>query len=89
MKKIVLATAIAALFAVSPAFAAGKLKCNTSAMKSVDSMVHDAMGDKKMKKMAEMAMHESEMAGKAKKAGDKKGCAMHLNMAQEDLMAHQ
>ena len=47
-----------------------------------------AMKDPKMKKMEAMAMHENEMAASLKKKGDIKGCAMHLNMAQESLMNH-
>ncbi len=86
--KYVLAASIAALFAVSPAFAADKLKCNTSSMKKVEMMIKEAMADPKMKKQEEMAMKENEMAGKLKKKGDVKGCAMHLNMAQEELMSH-
>jgi outer membrane lipoprotein-sorting protein len=88
MMKFAIAAAVAAMFVVSPAFAAGKLKCNAASMKKLDGMVHDMMADPKMKKQAEMAMAESEMAGKLKKKGDIKGCAMHLNMGQEDLMAH-
>jgi hypothetical protein len=86
--KFVIATAVIALFAVAPAQAAGKLKCNSSSMHKVEMMIKDAMADPKMKKMEAMAMHENEMAGSLKKKGDTKGCAMHLNMAQESLMKH-
>jgi hypothetical protein len=86
--KYVIATAVVALFAIAPAQAAGKLKCNGSSMKKVEMMIHEAMADPKMKKMEAMAMHENEMAASLKKKGDKKGCAMHLNMAQESLMKH-
>jgi hypothetical protein len=88
MMKYAIAAAVTGMLVASPAFAAGKLKCNEVSMKKVDGMVHEMMADPKMKKQAEMAMGESEMAMKAKKSGDKKGCAMHLNMAQEDLMSH-
>ena len=52
-----------------------------------------ALYDKKhafteMKKMEMMAMEENKMASAAKKKHDMKGCAMHLNMAQESLMTH-
>jgi hypothetical protein len=87
MKYVVAATVIA-LFAIAPAQAAGKLKCNATSMHKVEMMIHDAMSDPKMKKMEAMAMHENEMAGSLKKKGDVKGCAMHLNMAQESLMKH-
>jgi hypothetical protein len=88
MIKYAVAATFAGLLALSPAMAAGKLKCNEASMKKLDGMVKEAMADPKMKKQEEMAMGESEMAMKAKKAGDKKGCAMHLNMAQEELMKH-
>ncbi len=88
MLKFAVAASVAAMFVLSPAFAAGKLKCNTASMKKLDGMVHEMMSDVKMKKMAVMAMHESEMAATLKKKGDYKGCAMHLNMGQEDLMSH-
>jgi hypothetical protein len=88
MKTLAITASLIALFAATPAFAAGKLSCNTSSMKKVEAMIHDAMSDPKMKKQEEMAMHESEMAAELKKKGDKKGCAMHLNMAQEELMSH-
>ncbi len=86
--KYVTATAVIALFAIAPAQAAGKLKCNSNSMHKVEMMIKDAMADPKMKKMEAMAMHENEMAGALKKKGDTKGCAMHLNMAQESLMKH-
>jgi hypothetical protein len=88
MLKFAIAASVAAMFVVSPAFAAGKLKCNGASMKKLDGMINDMMADPKMEKQAKMAMAESEMAGKLKKKGDLKGCAMHLNMGQEDLMAH-
>lgn len=88
MLKIVIAASVVALFSVSPALAASKLKCNTSSMKKVDAMIGEAMKDPAMKKQETMAMEEVKMADKFKKAGDKKGCAMHLNMAQESLMKH-
>ncbi len=84
--KLVIATAVSALFAIAPAQAAGKLKCNTNSMHKVEMMIGDAMKHPEMKKQEEMAMHENEMAGKLKKKGDLKGCAMHLNMAQDELM---
>ena len=88
MLKYLAAAALVATFAIAPASAAGKLKCNTSSMKKVDAMIGEAMKDPAMKKQETMAMEEVKMAGKFKKAGDKKGCAMHLNMAQESLMTH-
>jgi hypothetical protein len=88
MMKYAIAAAVAGVMITSPAFAASKLKCNQASMKKVDGMIHEMMADTKMKKQTEMAMGESEMAMKAKKAHDMKGCAMHLNMAQDDLMSH-
>jgi hypothetical protein len=84
--KLVIATAVIALFAIAPAQAAGKLKCNSSSMKKVEMMIKDSMAHPEMKKQEMAAMEENEMAGKLKKKGDVKGCAMHLNMAQESLM---
>jgi hypothetical protein len=86
--KLILAAAAVALISIAPAQAAGKLKCNSSSMKKVDMMINEAMADPKMKKMEAMAMKENEMAATLKKKGDVKGCAMHLNMAQESLMKH-
>jgi hypothetical protein len=86
--KYILSATVIALFAVAPAQAAGKLRCNHAAMKKVEMMIHEAMADPKMKKMEEMAMHESEMAMKLKQKGDIQGCRDHLNMAQESLMTH-
>ena len=86
--KYLVASAFIALLAVTPAQAAGKLKCNMNSMHKVEMMIKEAMADPKMKKMEEAAMHESEMATKLKKKGDVKGCAKHLNMAQESLMTH-
>jgi hypothetical protein len=88
MTKYLIAASVAAMFVVSPAFAAGKLRCNKAAMHGVEMMIKDAMAHPEMKKQEEMAMKESEMAMKAKEAGDIKGCRMHLNMAQESLMKH-
>ena len=88
MLKYLAAATLVAAFAVSPALAAGKLKCNSSSMKKVEMMIGEAMKDPKMHKQEMMAMEESKMADKLKKKGDKKGCAMHLNMAQESLMKH-
>jgi hypothetical protein len=84
--KFVIATAVIALFAIAPAQAAGKLKCNGSSMHKVEMMIKDSMAHPEMKKQEEMAMKENEMAATLKKKGDTKGCAMHLNMAQESLM---
>jgi hypothetical protein len=86
--KLILAAAAIALISFGPAQAAGRLKCNSSSMKKVDTMINQAMADPKMKKMEAVAMKESEMAASLKKKGDTKGCAMHLNMAQESLMKH-
>ncbi len=87
MKYVVAATVIA-LFAIAPAQAAGKLKCNANSMHKVEMMIKDSMAHPEMKKQEMAAMHENEMAGTLKKKGDTKGCAMHLNMAQESLMKH-
>jgi hypothetical protein len=84
--KYILAIGLLATLAATPASAAGNLKCNTSSMKKVEMMMKEAMQDPKMKKQEKMAMKENEMAMKAKEAGDKKGCAMHLNMAEKELM---
>ncbi len=88
MMKYAIAAAVAGMLAVSPAFAAGKLKCNQASMKKVDAMIGEMKDDAAMKKQVKMAMAESEMAMKAKEGGNKKECAMHLNMAQEGLMSH-
>ena len=88
MLKYLAAAALVATFAIAPASAAGKLKCNPSSMKKVEVMIGEAMKDPKMHKQEMMAMEESKMADKLKKAGDKRGCAKHLNMAQESLMKH-
>ncbi len=46
-------------------------------------MMKEKMG---MKMNTDMAMKESEMAMASKKDGKMDDCAMHLNMAQEELM---
>ena len=86
MLKIALAAAALTLITLSPAQAAGKLKCNSSSMQKVEMMIGEAMKNPKMKKAEMAAMEENKMAGELKKKGDTKGCAMHLNMAQETLM---
>jgi hypothetical protein len=72
------------LISANGAFAMEKMKCDADAMKSVDMMIKEHKGDKKM---AEAAMKENDMAAIAKKEGKMDECAMHLNMAAESLMA--
>ena len=82
MKKLVLAAAIAALFS-SPALAEDKLACDDAGMMKVEMMMKEKM---EMKVNTDMAMKENEMAMMAKKEGKTDDCAMHLNMAAEELM---
>ena len=88
MTKYLIAASVAAMFAVSPAFAAGKIKCNAGTMHKIEMMTKEAMADKKMEKMAHMAMEESDMAMKAKESGDYQGCRDHLKKAEMSLMDH-
>ncbi len=83
MLKLTAATALLALFTISPAFADAKLDCNDDGMMKVEMMMKEKMA---MKINTDMAMKENEMAAMAKKDGKMKDCAMHLNMAQEELM---
>jgi hypothetical protein len=83
MLKLATATAIVALFAITPSYAADKLACDDDGMMKVEMMMKEKMG---MKVNTDMAMKESEMATMSKKEGKMDDCAMHLNMAQEELM---
>jgi hypothetical protein len=83
MLKLATAATFAALFAITPAFAADKLECNDDGMKKVEMMMKEKM---EMKANTDMAMKENEMAMTSKKDGKMDDCAMHLNMAQEELM---
>lgn len=83
MLKISTAAALVALFSATPAFAADKLACNEDGMMKVEMMMKEKM---EMKVNTDMAMKESDMAMMAKKEGKMDDCAMHLNMAQEELM---
>ena len=83
MLKLMSATALIALFAITPSSAADKLACDEAGMMKVEMMMKEKMG---MKVNTDMAMKESEMAAMSKKEGKMDDCAMHLNMAQEELM---
>jgi hypothetical protein len=83
MLKFTTAAALAALFAITPALADEKLICDDASMMKVETMMKEKMG---MKLNTDMAMKESEMAMTSKKDGKMEDCAMHLNMAQEELM---
>lgn len=83
MLKFTTAAALAILFSITPALAAEKLMCDDSSMMKVETMMKEKMG---MKMNTDMAMKESEMAMASKKDGKMDDCAMHLNMAQEELM---
>jgi hypothetical protein len=69
--------------AATPTFAADKLACNDDGMMKVEMMMKEKMA---MKADTAMAMKENDMAMMAKKDGKMDDCAMHLNMAQEELM---
>ena len=86
MIKFFAVPAVLAVLGLSPAFAADKLMCDDASMSKVEMMTKDAMGKPEMKKMEDMAMKETAMAMEMKNKGDMEGCAMHLNMAQEQLM---
>jgi hypothetical protein len=86
MKQFALAAAAAALLAIPPASAADTLKCDEDSMMKVEMMIKEGMDKPEMKKQAEMAMKENEMAAMSKKEGKTDECAMHLNMAQEEMM---
>jgi hypothetical protein len=75
--------ALAATLLAAPAFAADKLACDDAGMQKVEMMMKEKAD---MKVNVEMAMKENEMAMMAKKDGKTDDCAMHLNMAQEELM---
>jgi hypothetical protein len=77
------AAALIACFAITPALAADKLACDDAGMMKVEMMMKEKM---EMKVNTDMAMKESEMATMSKKEGKMDDCAMHLNMAQEELM---
>jgi hypothetical protein len=83
MKKYIAAASLIGLFAITPAYAADKLACDDDGMMKVEMMMKEKMG---MKLDTTMAMKESEMASMSKKDGKMDDCAMHLNMAQEELM---
>jgi hypothetical protein len=83
MLKLATAATFVALFAATPVFAADKLACDEASMMKVEMLMKEKM---EMKVNTDMAMKESEMAGMAKKEGKMDDCAMHLNMAQDELM---
>lgn len=83
MLKLATAAALISLFAITPSFAADKLGCDADSMKKVEMMMKEKMD---MKVNTDMAMKENEMAAMSKKEGKMEDCAMHLNMAQEELM---
>jgi hypothetical protein len=83
MLKFATAAALTAFIAITPAFADEKLGCDDASMMKVETMMKEKMG---MKLNTDMAMKESEMATTSKKDGKMEDCAMHLNMAQDELM---
>jgi hypothetical protein len=83
MLKLTCAVTFAALFALTPAMADDKLKCDDAGMMKLETMMKEKMG---MKLNTDTAMKESEMATASKKDGKMDDCAMHLNMAQDELM---
>jgi uncharacterized protein len=83
MLKFTTAAALAAFICITPALADDKLACDDAGMMKVDTMMKEKMG---MKINTDMAMKESEMATMSKKEGKMDDCAMHLNMAQDELM---
>jgi hypothetical protein len=83
MLKFTAAATLACFIAITPAFADEKLGCDEAGMMKVETMMKEKM---EMKVNTEMAMKESEMATMSKKEGKMEDCAMHLNMAQEELM---
>jgi hypothetical protein len=83
MLKIATAAALTAFITITPALADEKLGCDEASMMKVETMMKEKMG---MKLNTDMAMKESEMATTSKKDGKMEDCAMHLNMAQDELM---
>lgn len=83
MLKLTTAATFLVLFAATPALAADMLACNDDSMMKVEMMMKEKMA---MKADTAMAMKENDMAMMAKKEGKMDDCAMHLNMAQEELM---
>ena len=83
MLKLTTAAALLALFAATPALADGMLACNDDGMMKVEMMMKEKT---EMKANTAMAMKENDMAMMAKKDGKMEDCAMHLNMAQDELM---
>ncbi len=83
MLKFASAAALLALFAATPTFAADMLACNDDGMMKVETMMKEKT---EMKVDIAMAMKENEKAAMAKKDGKMDDCAMHLNLAQEELM---
>jgi hypothetical protein len=83
MLKLTTAAALAAFFIVTPALADDKLACDDAGMMKLSTMMKEKM-DAKMN--TDMAMKENEMAMASKKDGKMDDCAMHMNMAQDELM---
>ncbi len=83
MMKIAAAFAVVTLMAIAPVQAADKLACDDASMKKVEMMMKEKMD---MKADTAMAMKENDMAMTAKQEGKMDDCAMHLNMAQDELM---
>ena len=86
MLKYAIATTVAGLFAITPAFADEMMKCDEANMMKMDMMVKEA-NDPMMKKQMEMAMGEMTMAMDAMKASKMDECEMHLNKAAMELKA--
>jgi hypothetical protein len=83
MLKLITASTFAVLVSLTPALAEDKLACDDTGMMAVEKMM---MEKKEMKADIAMAMKENEMAAMSMKEGKTEECAMHLNMAQEELM---
>ena len=87
MLKFAIATAVAGLFTITPAFADEMMKCddaNMMKMDKMDKMVKETTDPMKKTQM-EMAMSEMTMAMDAKKASKMDECEMHLNKAAMEL----
>ncbi len=84
--KYIIASAIVAMFAITPA-SAMQIKCNAAGMAKVDAMIKEMKGKPGMGKMVKEAMAKTEMAAAKKQAGDIKGCSNQLTKAEMALHA--
>ena len=88
MLKYAIAAAVAGMFSIAPAFAAGDLKCTDADMKKLGEMIHEMSSDPAMKHNVEMAMAEEQTAMAAAHRKHLITCKTHLNKAEMELMAH-